>query len=70
VGAKVAEYNDSLTINACCVNPESGLFLYSAFFSRGLDGEALSVYLSNLFWTGISVLDLVNPIIKAEAAEK
>jgi hypothetical protein len=70
VGLKVAEVNDTLVINSCCVNPEMGVFIAFGVFARGLDAESLGVYVVNLHWTAQDVKAAIEPIIKAEAAEK
>jgi hypothetical protein len=70
VGLKVAEFNDTLYINSCCVNAEAGVFVTFGVFARGLDAESLGVYVVNLHWTAQSLKDILDPIMKAEAAEK
>jgi hypothetical protein len=69
VGEQVAEFNDSLVFTAGSVNPESGVFAYVGFYTRGLDPESLSGYVVNLHFTSQGLKEKLEPIIKASASE-
>jgi hypothetical protein len=70
VGLKVAEYNDTLVINSCCVNAEAGVFVTFGCYARGLDAESLASYIVQSHWASVALKDLLDPIMKAEEAEK
>ncbi len=69
VGAKVAEYNDSLIIGGGSLNADAGVYCYTGAYIRGLDFEQLSGYIANLHFVSVGLKDALDPIIKAAAAE-